>query len=83
MNLGILDFIYDGYSSHSRLGKDIREVEAFNKKYINPQLEKNSKEGLRMEAMFNSALAESNVQSFKNGFKVCMYFMTECINGDL
>lgn len=82
MDLDILDSIYDVYSSCFKL-KDIPQDKAFKEKYIDSLTEKDIKKGMEMEEMYNSALAESNVQSFKFGFKMCMYFMLECINMDL
>lgn len=82
MDLGILDAIYDVYSPYFKF-KDIPQDKAFKEKYIDSLTEKDIKKGIEMEEMYNSALAESNVQSFKFGFKMCMYFMTECINMDL
>lgn len=86
MDLDLLDFIYDGYTqycSNCRISETVKEVEEFDEKYIKPLLKQNPKAGLEMEGIFNLALAQYGVQSFKDGFRACMHFMMECFKSDL
>lgn len=78
-----IEYIYNDYL-YNNLG-NIKEVQsdvetAFFTKYIKPVLEKNNEEGLDMEASFNTVLAEACEENFKNGFKACLQFISECIN---
>ncbi len=84
MNLNLLDIIYEGYTYYyCGINEKIEAAEEFNKKYIQPLVKQNSKAGMEMEEMFNCALAESDVQAFKNGFRACMYFMIDYLKSDL
>lgn len=80
MDLNFLDLIYEGctyYCFNCGIVEKVEEVEEFKNKYIKPLLYQNSKAGMKMEEMFNSALAESDVHAFKNGFKTCLHFIIE------
>ncbi len=86
MNLNFLDLIYEEYTYYCLncgIVEKVEEVEEFSKKYIKPLLKQNSKDGMKMEEMFNCALAESDVRAFKNGFRTCMHFVIDYLKGDL
>lgn len=83
MDLGLLDYICDGYCSYLRTGEDTPEIDEFKEKYIYPLLKQDPKAGLEMEAKFNSSLFECDTNSFKNGFRICIFFLIECLQGNL
>ena len=43
---------------------------------------KNKKYGRRMEEDYHAALSGISHREFVNGFKICLYFLMECISAD-
>lgn len=83
MTQNLLNTIYEYYSSgelNNIYHTEIPEVTAFVKEYINPELQREQKAGLKIEAMFNAALAESARMEFVNGFKSCICLLIECFS---
>ncbi len=85
MNSSLLELIYDYYSGYlnHEFDEETEEEIKFRKKYIEPLSKQNSKKGIKMDDMFNAALSECEVQSFKKGFRTCMHFIIEYIKSDL
>lgn len=84
--MDLLDIICEGYIENclkDGINENVKEVEAFLEKYVRSLLEENPKEGLKMEAMFSSAVSETETQAFKTGFKACMDFMVDYLKGNL
>lgn len=84
--LDMVELLYYEYMDYccanGKMLTDPEGVKAFNKKYVYPLLEENSEEGEKMEVMFNRALADIDIQGFKNGFKACMNLITNCFNNE-
>lgn len=78
----LLDVIYEVYNVelNDREERKIQAIEDFRKEYVDSAFRQDSKAGMKIEAMFNRALAESDAQAFKDGFKACMLFMMECLS---
>lgn len=82
MDLNLLELMCEGYTDCCRITKKMESVEAFDKKYILPLLKQKPKAGMKMEEMFNCALAEYEMLAFKNGFKACLQFIIDCLKDD-
>lgn len=81
MDFDFLDAIYDScmdYAGHANL-KTENEIK-FIKEYINPLHGEISEEKSKMADTFSSALAESERQGFRKGFKSCMKLMMDCFS---
>ncbi len=57
--------------------------EAFIKKYIRPLVEKNPDKGMEMEEMFNNAVSDLGRSDFRNGFRLGVRLMKECLDNGL
>ncbi len=82
MDCGFIEAIYDCYIRENRIEINLPDEEKFKDKYINPLFEKNEKDGIEMEYMFNQLVTDYNILGFKYGFKACMHYMIECMSSD-
>ncbi len=85
MDFGFLNLIYNfRYCGNSDFlkSKASQEEIYFRKKYIDPAFKKNKKYGFDMEANYNAALSGISKREFINGFKICLYFLMECISAE-
>lgn len=86
MEMDLLDYIHEKYIQYCenhKIDKTAKEVEEFDEKYVIPILKQNYEAGSEMEEMFHLAVAQSEVQAFKDGFMTCMYFMIDYFKGNL
>lgn len=82
--LHFFELIYYEYMDYccknNKMSNDSKEIKAFSKKYIEPLLKQNPKEGFEMEEMFNRAVVDNDIQCFINGFKACTVFLISCLS---
>ncbi len=86
MENSILDAIYYEYSERDIefiKRESAKSEEAFMAKYILPLIEEDTDKGLEMEEMFSDAVNDLSQTNFKNGFRLGVRLMKECLDNDL
>ena len=83
MDFGFLNLLYNfryGENSNFLKSELSQEEKYFRKKYIDAAYKKNKKYGFNIEADYNAALSGASQREFMNGFKICLYFLMECLS---